>query len=137
MRHTFTKSERLCSQQAIDWLFDGKGTAFSVFPFRIVYKVVPVDDNTVTVPLPSLLISVPKKRFHHAVDRNRVKRQVREGYRHQRQCLADHAQTQRVAVTLGIVYIGPNILPTTEVEQRIGIALKRITSHLNDHETAL
>lgn len=137
MRHTFTKSERLCSQRAIDWLFDGKGTAFSVFPFRVVYKVVPVGDDTADVPLPCLLISVPKKRFHHAVDRNRVKRQVREGYRHQRQPLTDRAQAQRVAVTMGIVYIASHILPTAEVEQRIGIALKRITSHLNEHETAL
>ena len=58
----------------------------SAFPLRAVFKKVP--RSQIEVPI-QILISVPKKRFKHAVDRNRVKRQVREAYRHCKQPLFD------------------------------------------------
>ena len=75
----FPKSERLCSRKAIEALFAGGNRAFSAFPLRVVYRVIP------QVPSPSLspqvLISVSKRHFKHAVDRNRAKRQIREAWR--------------------------------------------------------
>lgn len=54
----------------------------TVFPFRVVYMRIPKKD----VPV-SILVSVPKKRFHNAVDRNRMKRLIREAYRRQKHIL--------------------------------------------------
>lgn len=82
IRNTFCKSERLNSKLIIDKLFAGGNSSFTVFPLRIVFMKIPVDGDTATnLPPVSVLISVPKKKFHDAVDRNRVKRLVRESYR--------------------------------------------------------
>ncbi|MCQ2337102.1 MAG: ribonuclease P protein component [Paludibacteraceae bacterium] len=73
-RNIFPKSEHLCGVSAIDNLFS-KGKRIHVFPFSVVF--LKRDDE-----LPSrILISVAKKRFHNAVDRNRVKRLIRAAYR--------------------------------------------------------
>jgi ribonuclease P protein component len=85
IRTTFPKSERLVSQKLIDQLFTGgKNRSLSEFPLRLVYSLRQRQEGDEPV---QLLISVPKKHFHHAVDRNRVKRQLREAYRHCRQPL--------------------------------------------------
>lgn len=80
LRYTFSKNERLCSVKRIDRLFQGGGSkAMSAFPLRMVY--VPIDKENGGEPCAQILVSVSKRHFHHAVDRNRVKRQVREAYR--------------------------------------------------------
>jgi ribonuclease P protein component len=85
IRTTFPKSERLVSQKLIDQLFTGgKNRSLSEFPLRLVYSLRQRQEGDEPV---QLLISVPKKHFHHAVDRNRVKRQLREAFRHCRQPL--------------------------------------------------
>lgn len=135
--HTFTKSERLCSQAAIDWLFDGKGLSFSVFPLRLVCKAVPA--GTAAAPLPRLLISVPKKNFRHAVNRNRQKRLLREAYRKQKHPLVALATEHCLAITLAVIFIGREELPATAVEDRLGTALARLIQQISpalDHETA-
>ena len=83
---TFNKSQHLCGETTISQLFR-EGKAFLVFPLRVVYRVMPrnvethdscVRDNR---PPVRVLVSVPKKQFKHAVDRNRFKRLIRESYR--------------------------------------------------------
>ena len=130
--NTFTKAERLCSKKAIDWLFDGKGLSFSVFPFRVVFKAVPVED---VAPLPQLLLSVPKRQFHHAVDRNRVKRLLREGYRKQKHPLVAYSAAHGLAVTMAFVYVGRDIVTAADIEARVATVITRLIKQL-DHETA-
>lgn len=77
--HTLTRSERLRGKKTTDILFSGSGgRALSAFPLRMVYMNVPRTDGE---PAAQMLVSVAKRRLRHAVDRNRVKRQVREAYR--------------------------------------------------------
>ena len=59
----------------------GQSKSLTAFPLRAVYLL--KSGN----PTIQVLISVPKKKLRHAVDRNRVKRQIREAYRHSRQPL--------------------------------------------------
>ena len=72
----FKKSERLCSQKLIGMLFS-EGRSFFCFPYSVRWKMIACD----TAQTPQVLISVSKRRFRHAVDRNRVKRLTRECYR--------------------------------------------------------
>jgi ribonuclease P protein component len=129
--NTFTKAERLCSQAAIDWLFDGKGNSFSVFPLRIIFKVIPSEATT----LPKLLISVPKKKFHHAVNRNRVKRMLREAYRKQKHALVAFATAHDLSITLAFVYISDEQVSYTDLEKCVSTAQSRIIKTL-EHELA-
>ena len=78
VRHTFKKYERLKHQKDIDTLFS-IGKAYSVFPISIKYLLVPRPDSE-TAPVKAGF-SVPKKKFRHAVKRNRVRRLMREAWR--------------------------------------------------------
>src|SRR3712207_7505318 len=82
-KNTLSKEERIYSLSLIDDLFKGgKSRSMTVFPLRAIYKS--WDDDATDAGFqaatlcPKMLISVPKKHFHHAVDRNRVKRRSEE-----------------------------------------------------------
>lgn len=76
------KEERLCSKKAIDALFAGSDSkSLSAYPIRAVYR------HTEEAGI-RILVSVSKRRFRHAVDRNRAKRQLREAYRQNKHILA-------------------------------------------------
>ena len=77
-RHFFPKTERLFLQKEIDQLFDS-GQSFISYPLRIIFLSFPSEQATTTGI--SVFISVPKKRIRHAVNRNRIKRLIREAFR--------------------------------------------------------
>lgn len=98
----------------------------------MVCKTRPLSDPDGDVPLPQLLISVPKKRFHHAVDRNRVKRLVREAYRTQKHPLVAAAQARRQEVVFAVIYLSDKLPTAAETTQRLSTALTRMTQLLGD-----
>ena len=72
-KNGFPKRDHLCSHMLIERLFEpGESKSLQAYPLRMVYREA---EST------QVLISVPKRFFHNAVDRNRVKRQIREAYR--------------------------------------------------------
>ena len=76
MKLTYNKAEKLKSRKMIEQLF-AEGKSVSVFPLRLVYlKRERVDDSQFKTG-----VSVGKRHFKKAVDRNRVKRLMREAYR--------------------------------------------------------
>jgi ribonuclease P protein component len=76
MRHTFRKPEKLCSQNIIDRLF-AEGKSISARQFRLIY----FENEGSAKPPVKVMIAVSKKNFKHAVNRNRMKRLIREAYR--------------------------------------------------------
>lgn len=76
-----------------------------------------------------MLLSVPKKRFKHAVDRNRIKRQLREAYRHNKGLLADLMPADK-AVDIAFIWQASTHLPTKAVEQRVVSLLNHIAQKL-------
>ena len=95
----FRKVERITSQKLIDELFGGgRSKSFAAFPIRAVWSLRQRGAHDVPV---QVLVSVPKKRLHHAVDRNRTKRQMREAYRLSKQpLLAVLPAEQSLAIAL-------------------------------------
>lgn len=76
----FPKSERLKSQIAISKLFRRDSPSFAIFPIRFFI----LEDQAIGESYPQVLVTVSKKNFKRAVDRNRIKRLVREAYRTQK-----------------------------------------------------
>src|SRR5580698_8922914 len=74
--YTFTKEERLCNKKLIHELFH-KGSSFLCYPFKVSWLAVAEPQQFPA----QVLLSVSKKRFKHAVDRNLLKRRIREAYR--------------------------------------------------------
>lgn len=89
MEHTLHKQERLRGKIVVQRLF-AEGKAFTCYPLRVVYKHNASCEQKV-------LFSVPKKRFKRAVDRNRIKRLMRESYRLNKELLAGYSGGFEVA----------------------------------------
>ena len=115
----FQKKERVVSQKLIDELFDGGHShSMAAFPLRVIFMHTEHQEGQ---PPVQVLISVPKKRFHHAVDRNRVKRQLREAYRHQKDLLPEDQ-----SLALAFIWQTDRCLPSAEVDSRMKSLLERI-----------
>ncbi len=124
---TFRKRERLVSVRLIDELFGGGNShSLAAYPLRAVYLQKARQEHD--EPL-QLLISVPKKRFHHAVDRNRVKRQIREAWRRHKQSLTD-ALSADSRLLVALVWLSDSQLSTAEVEERVASLVKRMCEKL-------
>ena len=120
---TFRKRERMVSNLLIETLFDsGKSHSFSAFPLRAVYQTTNRREGSAPV---QVLISVPKKRFHLAVDRNRIKRQIREAYRHHKELLWQQTPDNKMLL-VGFIWLSDRHCPTIEVEKRIVSILQKI-----------
>ncbi|MBC3759908.1 ribonuclease P protein component [Hyunsoonleella sp. SJ7] len=98
MNFTYPKIEKLKSKKLIDQLFS-EGQSVSVFPLRLVYLGTTFDDGV----LVKTGVSVSKRNFKTAVDRNRIKRLLREAYRLNKPDLFNNLTTQHAFM---ILYIG-------------------------------
>ena len=83
--YTLPKEERIFSQRVLDMLFGKRNNSFFIFPIRVVY--IPIDE-LLDARL-AILTSVSKRHFKRAVNRNRIKRQIREAYRTQKYIVLD------------------------------------------------
>ncbi|MCQ2208380.1 MAG: ribonuclease P protein component [Paludibacteraceae bacterium] len=122
-RNTFPKEEHLYGQTAVDMLFR-KGKSFLAFPVKVTYLV-----TTDELPVRCMVVA-PKKKFKHAVDRNRVKRQLREAYRKNKFGLQDWAVSHEQQLHFSMVYVGDRLMPSNVVERKIKVALEKLLEKL-------
>ena len=123
----FPKKERLDSRKQIEMLFGGGGSlSMAAFPLRVVY--IKKERARGDVPV-QLLVSVSKRHFKHAVDRNRVKRQIREAYRLNKQLLCD-VVPETDQVLMALVWLADEHYPTQEVEKRVVKLMQRMVEKL-------
>ena len=116
---SFPKAERLCSKKLISQLF-AKGSAFNLYPLRFVILKA---ENPVP-EYPQVLISVSKKYFKRAHDRNRIKRQIREAYRLNKHKLM--SENGHFLAVLGIIYIGKEKAAYNLIEKKLNSGLVRL-----------
>ena len=120
-RHTFNKTERISLQREIDQLFK-QGEVFISYPLRIVYsEQKPFSGATVSV-----LISVPKKKFKHAVKRNRMKRLIREAYRLNKAALIEHYKGKESGLLIAFLFIGNEICHWDTIEESMQKAMRTL-----------
>lgn len=133
MDNTFKKPERLNSQLIIDKLFAGGNASMAAFPLRAVFMRLTKDeyDKADALPPVSVLISVPKKRFRHAVDRNRVKRLVRETYRTHKHMLWTPLEGKDYHVIVAFVCITDTLPSFRLVKKSMVKILTRISEQID------
>ena len=121
---TLGKNERLKSRKQTELLFK-EGTKFSVHPFRVFYSC-----TTNGITGIQFGVGVSSKIFKKAVDRNRVKRVVREAYRLQKISLQEQLKEQGIGMYLFLVYTGKELPVYTDVYKATGKILTKL-SQLN------
>ena len=100
-RNTFPLREHLKSKSAIEQVY-ANGTSVTSFPMRAIFIEQPQEAQD---PTAAILINVSKKRFRHAVDRNLVKRRIREAYRTSKHPFVDALQAKGKKMAVAILYI--------------------------------
>ncbi|MDR0973509.1 MAG: ribonuclease P protein component [Prevotellaceae bacterium] len=126
-RNTLSKAERLNRQILIDKLFASGSRAYTIFPLRLVYLEVSPSETT---DVASVLVSVSKRHFKHAVDRNRIKRQIRESYRRHKHPLISHLQHQGRAVVFALIYLTNTHTSSDALEVCVKKLITRLTEKL-------
>ncbi|MEZ2335508.1 ribonuclease P protein component [Mucilaginibacter sp. RCC_168] len=124
--YTFKKEERLCNKRLIDKLFHN-GSSFLCYPFKASWLI-----NSEPQQFPAqVLFSVSKKRYKHAVDRNLIKRCMRESYRlHKQQCLYNLLTAANKTIVLSVGYIGKEIVPYSVIEKKMLKMLSQLAEQL-------
>ena len=135
MSHLFQKSERIVSKKLIEEIFSGKDHQSKIaFPLRIVYmerRFYPADGSDTPSLRPTgeppvaVLMSVSKRHFKHAVDRNRVKRQLREAYRLNKQMLTSQVPADR-QLCLAFIWLSDSLTSSEVVNSKVISLLNRI-----------
>lgn len=126
---TYAASERLKSRTIIDRLFK-EGQSFSIYPLRVVWVAVSKPSGAYPA---QFALSVPKRAFKKAVDRNRLRRRIREAYRLNKghfyhQLCQDSAQDTQYA--LMIIYTAKKTLPFQEIEAAMVKLLHRFVKRV-------
>lgn len=112
MAFIYPKKHKLKSKKSIDLLFS-KGKSVSKYPLRLVYAE--ADENYMDGEMLKIGVSVSKKYFKHAVDRNYFKRILRETYRLNQHLLRDNLQKPYVFM---FFYQTKDRLNYLEIEQK-------------------
>ena len=123
------KYERICKENDIQALFD-KGRGVSVYPYRVVYLFRHDENHPVTG---RVLVSVSKKRFHHAVNRNRVRRLMREAWRRNKAALYEICERDNISVDVALVYTATVIHSYDEMFTKTQKAVKELVARYEKH----
>ncbi|MDQ6812229.1 MAG: ribonuclease P protein component [Bacteroidota bacterium] len=102
-----------------------KGKSISVFPLKVLYEFV---ENS-EMPLQAG-VTASSRHFKKAVQRNRIKRLLREAYRVQKLPLQQVLLTHHKSLALFFIYTGKELPVLDEVQQKMQVILQRLTSNL-------
>ena len=130
IRFTLNKTEKLSSRKIIAGLYES-GFFVAKYPIRINYQFtdLPVKDIYLQA-----MFSVSKKRFSRAVDRNRIKRLLREIYRHQKHQLYARLEEKNLKLAIGIIFTGNQMLDYWQMETAFNKTYKKLLLAVDEYK---
>ncbi|MEY4052990.1 MAG: ribonuclease P protein component [Chitinophagia bacterium] len=130
---TYQKTDKLKSRKQTQHLFSS-GQAITVFPIRLIYTIEPIKTTPTNGALTSLLqagVGAPSRIFRKAVQRNRVKRLLREAYRLEKPNFISQATLENKRVNLFLLYTDALVLTQLEIQGKVKEALSILATKLN------
>jgi ribonuclease P protein component len=124
-RYHFKKEDKLKSRKAIEALFS-TGKSFSQYPFKFIW----LPQNNIAHLQAG--VGVSSKQFKKAVDRNRIKRLMREAWRLKKNPLQEQLLANEKHLSVFILYIGKEVPEYNLVLEKIELALKRLLVIINE-----
>lgn len=131
MRYTFKRNERLRSSKTISEIYK-HGVSGYLYPFRYSFLV---SANTEVLPAVRIMCAISSRRIRKAVDRNLIRRRIREAYRIHKQLLCQPLQESGIRADIIITSIANRIESWEETERKIVLLLHDIAKKaLHDNE---
>ena len=132
LRFTLHKDERVTRRKVIEELF-AAGRTFSSHPLRVFYLTKAAagstGDESEDAPL-QFGVGVSKRHFKKAVDRNRVKRLLKETYRLQKEPLLNAVQAKALSLRVFVIFTGKELPLFEELKDKMAEALERLTKEV-------
>ncbi len=125
-KNTFKKEERLKSRKLIESLFTD-GTMINHFPFKLIYKTGDLNDSDINS---KIAVSVSKRNFKRAVDRNYIKRKLRESFRKNKSLLYESLQKTNQKVYFIVIYIAKDDIPYQDIEKEMILLLDKFVKRI-------
>lgn len=124
---SFGKDEKIVGEGIVDALFEN-GQSFVAYPLRVVYILHPEQKS----PPISVLISIPKKRVKSAVNRNRLKRLIREAYRLNKRVVSDLCMERGFRLDIGFVYVKDEMVQFADIMKAMKKAIAELSKRIED-----
>ena len=118
-RYFLKKEDKLKSRKAIDELFK-TGKSFSNFPLKVIW--IPANKAGIL----QAGVGVSSRNFKKAVDRNRIKRLLREAWRLQKAGLHQHLEDNGRKMSVFFLYVGKELPPYDLIYEKVGSVIKRL-----------
>lgn len=130
MKYHFPKQEKVISLKIIEALYSKGNHSIFVFPFKV--SVIFVTEQLANC---QVLITVPKRNFKKAVDRNRIKRQIREIYRLNKNLLLVQPEFENKQIAISIAFIDKTDLTYKQAESAMLKVFKLIALYLEKNNS--
>lgn len=121
--YSLKKSERLCNKKAFEQLFDNGITQF-VYPIKAIYECSPSLEATIIL----VAFGSSRKSFKNAVDRNKIKRLIKEAYRKNKHILIPLIENSLLNIMF--LYTAKEIVTYHKIERALIKILNEISSNL-------
>ena len=128
MRNTYRKHEHLKSRKTIQRLFS-EGKSVAVHPVKLIYVEA---ERPGTGPVQTAF-TVPKRNFKRAVDRNRLKRLMREAFRQNKNLLYPVVEMRGKQLAIMFLFTGREEVTYSEIQRKIIVTLERLR---NEYEAS-
>ena len=123
---TYDKTEKLKSRKQIEQIF-GEGKSFTVFPVKVLYLEVGGQDSRVKTG-----VGVSTRNFKKAVQRNRIRRLMREAYRTEKIPLHDHLEKNNKHAALFLLYIDKVMPEYVFLKEKMKLVVRRLVKELSE-----
>ena len=123
---SYNKKEKLKSKKQLDELFQ-KGKSFTVFPVKIFYAFAEEQGNVIKTG-----VGVSSRHFKKAVQRNRIKRLLREAYRTEKQPLHAYLNNNKKQLVLFLLFIDKELPSYDLLKEKMKLCIQRLIHALNE-----
>ena len=128
-KFTYQKKDKLKSRKQMQFLFS-KGTAITMHPIRLLYTIEKEEAGIFSNGLLQAGVGAPSRQFRKAVQRNKVKRLLREGYRLEKPNFTNSISITNTRLNLFFLYVDANVQTQQEIQATIKLLLQKLADKL-------
>jgi ribonuclease P protein component len=128
-KFTYQKKDKLKSRKQMQFLFS-KGTAINMHPIRLLYTIEKEEAGIFSNGLLQAGVGAPSRQFRKAVQRNKVKRLLREGYRLEKPNFTNSINLTNTRLNLFFLYVDANVQTQQEIQATIKLLLQKLADKL-------